>query len=154
MSHERYRFHVGLGGRSTSKGWLSGVRWWITGTKKLRKVTLCKGCRTTCGKYNLHFIPLEALDPNTMSVERMSKFLIQMKMTTSIHRYTRQILGLIWGTLDFLHVLWLSSLATAQLLPGGRCEGSPLAATAVLGSSNGLRELYLLLNSLNSSLER
>lgn len=138
MSHEGYEFHISLVGRSR-KGWLSGVRWWSIETERLQKVTLCEGHRITRIKYYLHCIPLQVLDLNTISVEKISKFSVQMKNDNFHSKVYLTDLGLVWGSLTFrvcclvpwnctaapgagmgdskaLFLLWLLFLAAARVL--------------------------------------
>lgn len=154
MSHEGYEFHISLAGRSTRKGWLSGVRWWSIETERLQKITLCEGHRVTCIKYDLHCIPLKVLDLNTISVEKIFKFSIQMKNDNVHSKVYLTDLGLVWGILAFWCMLSCPlELHSCSRGGNGGLKGNLPAVIAVSGSSQGLGELYFLLNSTNSSLE-
>ena len=126
MSHEGYEFHISLVGRSTRKGWLSSVRWW-----RLQKVTLCEGHRITCIKYDLHCIPLQVLDLNTVSVEKISKLSGQMKNDNVHSKVYLTDLGLVWGSLAF----------GVRCLVPWNCTAAPGAG---MGDSKALFLLWLL----------
>lgn len=138
MSHEGYEFHISLVGRSTRKGWVSGVRWWSKETERLQKVTLCEGHRIA-RKVRPALYTLQVLDLNTISVGKNPDFQYKWKMTTFIQRSTWQTWGWPGGFWPFgvcclvpwdctaapgagmgdskaLFLLWLLFLAAARVL--------------------------------------
>lgn len=121
---------------------------------RLQKVTLCEGHRITRIKYNLHCISLQVLDLNTISVEKTSRFSIQMKNDNIHSKIYLTDLGLVWGILAFWRMLScpLEQHSCSRGRNGG-LKGTLPAMIAVSGSSQGLGELYFFLNSPNSSLE-